>query len=161
MLGTPRRHPAIYWHARVTNKKQWIIAKNVELQLQSISLGPPGKLIPYSGSGTFRLQMKDADIKDSSSSIADVGFKDLHFDLFRLTDQNGLEVRVPGRIPNNLGISLTEAGTMEMRIQARGDNAVSNSILIRIDWNGDSPSQFVPGDSVRIECKGIYEGFFS
>ncbi len=152
LLGNPPKTPAVYWHVELINEKPWIVATNVELLLLSLSIGTAGAMEsrPLSGS----LSIKE---KNERPSV-DVGYKDAVFDLLTLTKSEGLRLRVAGRVPNNLKAALQLAGAMEMKIQARADNAVSNTLLIRVEWDGVISSSDVSSDGVKIETSEIYEG---
>ncbi len=145
--------PAFYWHLKLVNERPWVVAKNVELRLLKLSVREGSERTserPLSGS----LPM----IQKGGEHIADVGYKSINCGLVRLVAGCGLQLRIAGRIPNNLRPRLYDPGSMELVLQAQGDNAVSNTLIVQIDWDGGFPDWDDGADCVRFNVREVYDG---
>lgn len=129
----PNRIPAKYWHLQASNDRPHIQATSVELLLTSFSIGTEGHEIAQLMPGPLPIKTR------GELGPATLGYKDITFDFCKFVEDQGIEIMLEGgKIPNNLQHRLTKPGSFTATLQAKGDNAESTKIFIKLSWDGET-----------------------
>ena len=140
---------ARYWHVQVINDKPWIQADEVELFLITLSIGDEGHEIEQPMPGALPIKAR------RNHGSVPIGFKPVVYDLFRFVEGRGLEFLFFEGVPNNLQHRLDSAGSFTAILQARGHNAESNKLWVRVQWNGERVRNRLDDASVQITPRMI------
>ena len=123
--------PVRYYHLRVANARRWSPANGVHVALLQLEeLGPDGRLqVKWRGDVPFSWRHQQLfPISRTIGAQADI-------DLCSVTEAGVLQLHLLLQ-PLNLQWARARASTMVLSVQARGDQADSPVLRVKIAWDG-------------------------
>lgn len=128
---------AIYFHALLKNQKPFRIARDVELYVIECTVSDVEREntpMPLPCPLPIKARRKHSGVEVGAAPFA--------YDLFRcLESSRRIELLLNCNRPNNFTAWISQKGTMRLTIEARGMNAVSNKLIMKVSWDGVFPKE--------------------
>ena len=134
-------NPAIYFHILIENCTPVRVAKDVELYILECEVSDVDRKnlkLPLVCPLPISPRRKFNGVKHDRIDIGAVSFA---YDLVRCLKSGKTELLLNCSRPNNFTAWIKGSGLMKLLLEARGTNAVSNRLLVKIVWDGVFPSQ--------------------